>query len=207
MPLRTMEMTRQARKGVGSEPALYHERAAEGIIVVDATLQPIALDDGAESILREMKRSRAAEGAAFELPVELQEILREGRLQESALAERLTVVNGQFTCRIFLMQPHTDGHGRSPLIAVHLKKEVSIPDVVRHAAAEYRLTQREQEAVVGICMGLTSRELADRMSISPNTVNAFLRTIMLKMGVTTRAGVVGKLLEENGSQPEAVNAD
>ncbi len=32
------------------------------------------------------------------------------------------------------------------------------------------------------------------MSISPNTVKAFLRLIMFKMGVTSRSGVVGKIL-------------
>ena len=32
------------------------------------------------------------------------------------------------------------------------------------------------------------------MSISPNTVKAFLRVIMVKMGVTSRSGVVGKIL-------------
>jgi DNA-binding CsgD family transcriptional regulator len=33
------------------------------------------------------------------------------------------------------------------------------------------------------------------MAISPNTVKAFLRLIMIKMGVTTRAGIVAKILD------------
>jgi DNA-binding CsgD family transcriptional regulator len=40
--------------------------------------------------------------------------------------------------------------------------------------------------------GLTSKQIADRMTISTNTVKAFLRLIMIKMGVSTRAGIVGK---------------
>jgi hypothetical protein len=35
------------------------------------------------------------------------------------------------------------------------------------------------------------------MAISPNTVKAFLRLIMIKMGVPTRAGIVGRLLDQN----------
>jgi DNA-binding CsgD family transcriptional regulator len=50
-------------------------------------------------------------------------------------------------------------------------------------------------------MGLTSKGLARKMSISPNTVNAFLRLIMVKMGVTSRAGVMGKLLDESPRLP------
>ena len=48
-------------------------------------------------------------------------------------------------------------------------------------------------------LGLTSKEVAIRMNISPNTVKAFLRLVMGKMGVTTRAGIVAKLLEPDGT--------
>ena len=196
------DVRRLGRKAANNGSGLSPERP-EGIIVLDLSLQPVAVDGGAELILQEMKPGRAAEDASLDLPPELKEILRNGRLSDPTSSEsRLSLSNGQYSCRVFLMQPN-DGFGEQPLLAIHLKKEVSIPEVVGRAAMEYGLTQREQEAVVGVCLGLTSRELADRMSISPNTVNAFLRTIMLKMGVTTRAGVVGKLLEENNSQQEA----
>ncbi len=38
-----------------------------------------------------------------------------------------------------------------------------------------------------------SKEIAERLKISPNTVKAFVRLVMVKMGVTTRSAVVGKL--------------
>ena len=68
-------------------------------------------------------------------------------------------------------------------------------DAVHQVGVEYSLTDREQEALIGVAMGLTSKELAVRMKISPNTVKAFLRLIMVKMGATTRAGIVGRLLD------------
>jgi DNA-binding CsgD family transcriptional regulator len=80
-------------------------------------------------------------------------------------------------------------------MALFLQKDISIDDAVSRVAAEYALTEREQEAVRGISMGLSSKELAARMKISPNTVKAFLRMIMIKMGVTTRAGIVAKILD------------
>jgi DNA-binding CsgD family transcriptional regulator len=43
---------------------------------------------------------------------------------------------------------------------------------------------------------LTSKEIATRLEISPNTVKAFVRLVMVKMGVTTRSGIVGKLLSQ-----------
>jgi DNA-binding CsgD family transcriptional regulator len=59
--------------------------------------------------------------------------------------------------------------------------------------ARFRLTSREQETVELLFEGLTSKEIADRMKISPNTVKAFLRLVMVKMGVSTRSGIIGKI--------------
>jgi DNA-binding CsgD family transcriptional regulator len=92
------------------------------------------------------------------------------------------------------------------LLALHLTREAHVQDALHQVAIEYHLTDREQEALVGISMGLTSKELADQMGISPNTVKAFTRLIMLKMGVTTRTGILGKVLEQNGRQNETLSA-
>ena len=61
-------------------------------------------------------------------------------------------------------------------------------------ARQFGLTPREQETTELLMLGLSSKEIATRMSISPNTVKAFLRVIMVKMEVTSRSGVVGKIL-------------
>ena len=84
------------------------------------------------------------------------------------------------------------------MLALHIKREVSITDAVYQVGVGYNLTDREQEVLIGVSAGLTSKELAQRMNISPNTVKAFLRLIMIKMGVATRAGIVGKLLGQDG---------
>jgi len=57
---------------------------------------------------------------------------------------------------------------------------------------QYNLTSRELQAVELLMDGLRSKEIALRMQISPNTVKAFLRLVMLKMGVSTRSGIVGR---------------
>jgi len=41
--------------------------------------------------------------------------------------------------------------------------------------------------------GLTSKEIAVRMNVTPNTVKTFVRLIMSKMAVSTRSGIVGKI--------------
>jgi two-component system nitrate/nitrite response regulator NarL len=61
-------------------------------------------------------------------------------------------------------------------------------------AEEFHLTDRERETVRLMTEGLTSKEIASRMSISPNTVKTFVHLIMAKMAVSTRSAILVKLL-------------
>lgn len=92
------------------------------------------------------------------------------------------------------------------MLVLHLQSEASPGDPVSQVAADYSLTDREKEALTGLAMGLTSKEVAQRMKISPNTVRAFVRLIMIKMGVNRRSAIMSKLLEhgyttQNSSGP------
>jgi DNA-binding CsgD family transcriptional regulator len=66
--------------------------------------------------------------------------------------------------------------------------------LLRVSSEKFHITDREQQVLQFLLEGLTSKEIADRMKISPNTVKAFLRLIMMKMGVSTRSGIVGKAM-------------
>jgi DNA-binding CsgD family transcriptional regulator len=62
------------------------------------------------------------------------------------------------------------------------------------ASQQFNLTVREREALEYLMQGLSSKEIADRMNISSNTVKTFLRLIMIKMGVSSRMAVVRKII-------------
>ena len=64
----------------------------------------------------------------------------------------------------------------------------------RKAAEDFGLTRREQQMVELLIEGMTTKEIARTLTVSPNTVKSFLRLVMIKMGVTTRSGIVGKVL-------------
>jgi DNA-binding CsgD family transcriptional regulator len=80
-----------------------------------------------------------------------------------------------------------------PAFAVLLERVVSGSMPSSQIAERFGLTQRECETVEYLLQGLTSKEIATRMKISPNTVKAFLRLVMVKMKVSTRSGIAGKL--------------
>ncbi len=64
---------------------------------------------------------------------------------------------------------------------------------------QFRLTPREREIALLLTEGLTSKEIAQRLEISPYTVKGYLNFLMRKLGVTTRSGIVGILGNSNGT--------
>jgi len=70
--------------------------------------------------------------------------------------------------------------------------------------AQFDLTQREVETVEFLLQGLTSKEIGTRMNISPNTVKAFLRLVMVKMKVSTRSGIAGKIAASGTERSPAI---
>lgn len=111
--------------------------------------------------------------------------------QSSALAE-FTSGRRRYVCRFFpLALPSAEGSQR--VTALLLERNPASLDIFR-MASQFNLTPRECEAVEYLAQGLTSKEIAMRMGISPNTVRAFVRLAMVKTGSSTRSGIIGKFL-------------
>jgi len=107
--------------------------------------------------------------------------------------------NRHYLCRSFRLDP-ANGGGVRPSIALLLERNSSGGTAaLAEICKRFDLTQRERETVELLLQGLTSKEIATRMNISPNTVKAFLRLVMVKMGVSTRSGIVGKVVGPNAA--------
>jgi DNA-binding CsgD family transcriptional regulator len=169
---------------------------SEGIILLDRNFVTMAMDCGAEAIIQELKNAYGASNGDHGLPQQIRSVLESRCGSEWDGTQISFSVGGQgYSCHAFMVRPEI---GAPLIIALHLRRELSLLDAVQQIASEYHLTGREQEALMGISMGLTSKEVAAQMDISPNTVKAFLRLIMIKMGAASRAGLVAKLLDQNG---------
>ena len=105
----------------------------------------------------------------------------------------------RYICKSF--QVDCNGNALQPAFAVMLERDAASSfSALTEISEEFDLTQRERETVEFLMQGLTSKEIATRMSISPNTVKAFLRLVMVKMKVSTRSGIAGKIA---GSRPNS----
>jgi DNA-binding CsgD family transcriptional regulator len=175
--------------------------ADDGLLIMDAFLNPIAADGGAAAILTVANQGVADRGAhsAMCLPKDLQDLLKDHAADDLPACVQFRVGNAGYNCRAFVIHPQNVETGQT-MVALHFQKDTSVGNSIARVAALYHLTERERQALQGIAAGLTSKEIAAGMSISPNTVKSFLRIIMLKMGVATRVGLVGKLLEYKDNQ-------
>jgi DNA-binding CsgD family transcriptional regulator len=104
----------------------------------------------------------------------------------------------RYLCRSFVLEAESTG-GSKAAIAIILERQ---HPVFIDFARRFQLTNREIEVVHHLADGLTNKEIAHQMNISPVTVKTLLRLTMLRVGVTTRAGLLGKLialLDTNGN--------
>jgi len=67
---------------------------------------------------------------------------------------------------------------------------INLPLLLR----ELKLNQREQEIVRLLLEDRSNKEIAYALGLSLNTVKAYMKLLMRKLGVNTRAGVISYLL-------------
>ena len=166
-----------------------NEADAAGFIVVDGTGEPLYLNAAAQNILC----------YANSLPrTNLKRVIRQ-RVHsdlnpQRGAGEKLFLSSGrrQYVCSAFPLEPFSR-RTQNKLTGIVLTRSSRVAENVRRTCEQYKLTPREREAVLLLSHGLRSKEIARRMNISTHTVRAFLRLIMLKLGVSTRSGIVGKI--------------
>lgn len=171
-----------------------------GVVLMASSHEILAFDRGAADILNGSSQGPLQAGPEVHIPREILESIR--RIKPGTLSPLRThfqIGELNYVCSTYLME---FGSTDFPLstITVHIERDLSASEALLDVINEYHLTGREQEVLRGIAIGLTSKEVANRMNISPNTVKAFLRLIMIKMGVTTRSGIVGRLLEHSAGR-------
>jgi DNA-binding CsgD family transcriptional regulator len=166
-----------------------NEADAPGFIVVDGAGEPLYLNSAAQEIL------------CYPNPVpevDLRRVIRQRVHSDLNLQrrnkEKLFLSSGrrQYLCSVFTLEPFSR-RVQNKMTGIVLTRSSQLAENVRRTCEQYKLTPREREAVLLLSQGLTSKEIARRMDISAHTVKAFLHLIMLKLGVTTRSGIVGKI--------------
>jgi DNA-binding CsgD family transcriptional regulator len=122
-----------------------------------------------------------------------------GSTSGPALTDRFTSGRREYVCRTFLLDSAGKRDSRLRPRFVVILERVRAPhgDLARWSE-QYQLTTRERETVEHLAEGLSSKEIASKMNISPRTVKSFLRLVMVKVGASNRGVIIAKMHEGTG---------
>ncbi len=68
--------------------------------------------------------------------------------------------------------------------------QIPLPLVRPSPAYPTELTQREAEVLRLVAPGLTNAQIAEQLIISSHTVNSHVRSILSKLGLTSRSAII-----------------
>ena len=172
----------------------------EGLVIFDATGGPLWISAEA---LRILAYPHSTNGNSAAVALTRCSCLFQPTAAETSPADRLVpyITSGRrrYFCRCAWLDPVSAGDGRAAF-AVLLERSRSWEALTAEIANRFHLSPREHESLTLLGEGLTSKEMAERMRISPNTVKAFLRMIMVKLRVSNRSSIVGKVLGADGHE-------
>jgi len=173
-----------------AQPADPRAASATGLILVNSKFQSMYANDTAVQILSYPASPPPMTLWAIFAQEQIRRILKADRFSASVPAAPFISGKRRYTCRQLLLQ----SKDRRAMLAVLLERSSRDAFDLSELSRRFHLSRRESETVLHLTRGLSTKEVAHRMSVSPNTVKQFVRLTMSKMGVTTRVGIVSKVV-------------
>ncbi len=168
--------------------------AIPGFMLLDTSLHPVAFSDEMLRILAyPTKPERIKQPSLFVFDKVRSGLVNQKSGHEVDFVKLYKSGRRRYVCRSFRLEFSENGRARY-WIGILLERYSSGVTAVTELCKHFDLTRRERETVELLLQGLTSKEIAERMQISPNTVKAFLRLVMVKLNVSTRSGIAGKIV-------------
>src|SRR6266404_6884720 len=169
-------------------------KSAAGFLLIDSSLNPISFNAEALQILSYPDKLANLRHSDVSLTGKIRlSLISQEPSGKSPFVTELQSGRRRYFCRAFLVDSQAKNPAH-PSIAILLERGPSGLVSLSHVSQQFNLTQREREVLECLLQGLSSKEIANRMSLSPNTVKAFLRLIMIKAGVSSRSTMVAKIV-------------
>ena len=175
--------------------AMVATNSSEGFLLLDPSMNPIFVNPAAAQILVYPQKPETRRNVDSDLASRIRlTLFSEQPSNGSALVPKFQSGRRTYLCRSFRVSGMSNGDSQAALAVLFERGSAKSAASLARLSERFHLTTREQEVAQFLSQGLTSKEIGMRMQISPNTVKAFLRLIMVKMGVSTRSAIVGKAL-------------
>jgi DNA-binding CsgD family transcriptional regulator len=169
-------------------------KSAAGFLLIDSSLNPIWFNAEALQILRYPDKLANLRHSDVSLTGKIRlSLISQEPSGKSPFVTELRSGRRRYFCRAFLVDSQAKNPAH-PSIAILLERGPSGLVALSQVSQKFNLTQREREVLEYLLQGLSTKEIANRMNVSPNTVKAFLRLIMIKAGVSSRSTIVAKIV-------------
>jgi DNA-binding CsgD family transcriptional regulator len=194
---------------------VIHTRSEPGVIIINIKKQINFLNQVALEILYSKRSNGHGKNPYIDLklPVNLSRIhaelkARRGRYDWNSCPEtvylktNILIRNCKFLVRAFIIMGTPNPSSTQFLFLIDklaLRSKMDLKSTRMH----FHLSSQEFEVVQLLIGGRTNKEIANELHIAECTVKEYLRTVMSKVGATTRAGVVAQVLTlSNRDRPE-----
>jgi DNA-binding CsgD family transcriptional regulator len=200
LPFKEGTSTKRWRSSAGEAPGGVMDMkygsgksaSAEGFLLLNTALNPIFVNRAAAEILSYPQKLESHKNLDDFLANRVRtDLIQDKSARPPKLVSEFQSGRRVYQCRSYRVSPLAQGDPSGSL-AIILERGSNGLFSITQVAERFHLTTRETEVLQYLLNGLTTKQIASGMEISPNTVKAFLRMIMVKMGVSTRSGIVGK---------------
>jgi DNA-binding CsgD family transcriptional regulator len=165
------------------------------MLLLNASLMPLYVNREAVDILTYPENPRSRKSLEDFLMEKIPSVLQlQSSSSQVGLVSEFVSGRRRYSCRVFALNSSVrENSGSEPIYALLIERLVQRRLDTLGVSRNFQLTERERQTMEFLLQGLTSKEIASRMRISPNTVKAFIKMIMMKTGTSTRSAIVGKI--------------
>jgi len=183
----------QLRRTLDNRPQAKTDVSSEGFLLLNSSMNPVLVNRVAAEILSYPQKPETQKNLDEFLSGRISSSLFSRSSCGPALVAKFQSGRRLYQCSAFRVNALANGDFQAS-VAVLLERGSRGSSSLVKVSERFHLTAREQQIVQYLFEGLTTKEIATRLEISSHTVKAFLRLIMVKIGVSTRSGIVGKVL-------------
>jgi DNA-binding CsgD family transcriptional regulator len=99
----------------------------------------------------------------------------------------------RYLCWVYRCPPGTCASNLAAIVC--FERPIHMPLLIAAARRAFRLSNRESQILSLALLGLSNKEIAGRLRISANTVKTYVRSLLAKLDVSTRSGLLWRLLD------------
>jgi DNA-binding CsgD family transcriptional regulator len=180
------------------------QRAQSGLLVFTPLMELVHINEEAMLLATQLTKTRTGHAASGILPHEIVKFCEEivARLvkrvdakewEHFELRHMIGLPTYPLLLRGFGLPDNSPAQARIMILMerISLRGNFRIEPTV----SRYNLTKREEQVLHQLAKGLTNKEIANDLEITENTVKEHIKRLMHKMQVTTRTGLLSRILQ------------